>query len=582
MENKYYTIERNAQIVLVLLKSKGIKRVIASPGTTNIAIVGSMMHDDFFEMYSAPDERSAAYMACGLSAETGEPVVLTCTGATASRNYLPGLTEAYYRKLPVIAITSSLNIDRSGHLQAQFIDRTEQPKDTVKISVQIPAIDNNEDEWGCITKVNNALLESTRHGGGPVHINLTTRCELYDFSVKELPAVRDIRRYESLKDAPSLPKGKVCIFIGSHKPFSHEETEAIEKFCETNDSLVFGDLTSGYYGKYKVNYALAAAQHISDENMTPDLLIHIGEVSGEYYTLGKIKPKEVWRVSPDGDLRDFFRKLTKVFEMDELAFFTHYAGEIVSKMCYYESCQSKIDEIRSLLPELPYSNMWAASQMKSYLPTDSVVHLGILNTLRSWNFVDFPQGVCSFCNVGGFGIDGGLSTVIGASLANAHKQYYCFIGDLAFFYDMNSLGNRHVGKNLHILLVNNGKGTEFRNYTHPGSKFGPDADLYIAAGGHYGNKSNQLVRHYAEDLNFTYLSASNKEEFLEVIPSFVSSGEKSVILELFVSDEQENAALKTILECQYESSTDYIGNIKRAAKNVLGEAIISTAKKILR
>ena len=102
MENKYYTKERNVQIVLSLLKAHGIRKVIASPGSTNIAVVGSMEHDPFFEIYSCVDERSAAYMACGLSAESGEPVVLSCTGATASRNYYPGLTEAYYRKLPIL------------------------------------------------------------------------------------------------------------------------------------------------------------------------------------------------------------------------------------------------------------------------------------------------------------------------------------------------------------------------------------------------------------------------------------------------------------------------------------------------
>ena len=51
------------------------------------------MQDSWFEMYSSVDERSAAYMACGMAAESGEVVVLSCTGATASRNYVSGLTE---------------------------------------------------------------------------------------------------------------------------------------------------------------------------------------------------------------------------------------------------------------------------------------------------------------------------------------------------------------------------------------------------------------------------------------------------------------------------------------------------------
>lgn len=101
MEKRYYTNERNVQVVIALLKAYGIRKVIASPGTTNMTFVASIQDDPFFEMYSSVDERSAAYLACGLAAESGEPVVISCTGATASRNYMPGLTEAYYRKLPV-------------------------------------------------------------------------------------------------------------------------------------------------------------------------------------------------------------------------------------------------------------------------------------------------------------------------------------------------------------------------------------------------------------------------------------------------------------------------------------------------
>lgn len=123
----FYTNERNVQIVLFLLKANGIKKVVASPGATNITVVASMQNDSFFEMYSAADERSAAYIACGLAAESGEPVVLSCTGATASRNYMPGLTEAFYRKLPLIAITSSKSSSMIAQLVAQVTDRTSPP-----------------------------------------------------------------------------------------------------------------------------------------------------------------------------------------------------------------------------------------------------------------------------------------------------------------------------------------------------------------------------------------------------------------------------------------------------------------------
>nr|WP_311479280.1 hypothetical protein [uncultured Porphyromonas sp.] len=56
MTQRYYTNERNAQIVISLLKQYGIKKVIASPGTTNMAFVGSVQQDPFFEVYSSVDE----------------------------------------------------------------------------------------------------------------------------------------------------------------------------------------------------------------------------------------------------------------------------------------------------------------------------------------------------------------------------------------------------------------------------------------------------------------------------------------------------------------------------------------------
>lgn len=123
----YYSSNENVQILVALLKAHGIKRVIASPGTTNLELMVSLQHDDFFEMYSCVDERSAAYMACGLATETNEPVVITCTEATASRDYYPGLTEAFHRKLPILAVTGLHDYKYIGQLEPQVIDRRVSP-----------------------------------------------------------------------------------------------------------------------------------------------------------------------------------------------------------------------------------------------------------------------------------------------------------------------------------------------------------------------------------------------------------------------------------------------------------------------
>ena len=137
---------------------------------TCLLYTSSMQQDPFFEMYSSVDERSAAYMACGMAAESGEPVVLTCTSATASRNYVPGLTEAYYRKLPVLAITSTTPSPNIGHHHRQAIDRSVIQKDIANLSIHIPIVKDNLDEWDCIVKTNKALSELTHRGLSLIHI----------------------------------------------------------------------------------------------------------------------------------------------------------------------------------------------------------------------------------------------------------------------------------------------------------------------------------------------------------------------------------------------------------------------------
>ena len=51
----YYTDEKNAQIVIALLKAYGIKHLILSPGATNDCFVLSVQDDPFFKLYSAAE-----------------------------------------------------------------------------------------------------------------------------------------------------------------------------------------------------------------------------------------------------------------------------------------------------------------------------------------------------------------------------------------------------------------------------------------------------------------------------------------------------------------------------------------------
>lgn len=581
----YYSAEQNVLILIALMKAHGVRKVVASPGSTNTCLVASLQSDPDFEMYSSVDERSAAYIACGLAAETGEPVALSCTQATASRNYLPALTEAYYRKLPVLAITSTRAEEEVGHKLQQVIDRSVQPNDTVRLSVSLPSIHTEKERWACEVNANRALLALRHRGGGAVHINLGTEYTR-DFSVRELPSVRVIKRIVLGEEFPKLIPGRVGVFVASHLPWTEKLTDSVDSFCEKYDAVVLCDQTSNYKGKYGIMEHLTATQQ---EYTVPcnkiSTLIHIGNMSGIYFSC---RPERVWRVSPCGEITDPFEKLSHVFEMQEKDFFEHYLNEAVSESpstTFYNTWRMEYDQLIEVAQqkheEIPFSNVWIAHETIGLLPKHSVLHLGIYNSLRSWNFFEASKDVLAYSNVGGFGIDGNVSSLIGASLAHPDKLYFGIVGDLSFFYDMNSLGNRHVGNNIRLMVINNDGGVEFRitdGFAYQAG-IGDDTKKFISAAGHYGGQSHKLVKHYVEDLGFTYLSASNKDEYRRCVEQFISPqiGETPILFEIFTDANDEREALNIM----YHLKKSPLSTAKNVTKSVLGEKGVQVIKKIL-
>lgn len=563
----YYTDEINTLVLVSLLKKHGIRKIIASPGTTNISFVGSVQFDPFFEVYSAFDERSASFMACGLAEDSGEPVVLTCTGATASRNYIPGLTEAYYRHLPILAVTATQHEGKIGHYVAQVIDRSQPLADMVKKSISLPTVRCEEDKQYTITAVNDAILELTHGVNGPVHINLGTTYS-NRFTVKELPNYRVIKRIQRQDAFPDMPKGNIGIFIGAHEAFTDEETEVIDAFCASNNAVVICDHVGNYQGKYRFLASLANSQAVDFGTKKFDLIIYIGYVHGAYITY---HGKQSWRVNSDGVIRDPYRNLTYVFEMEEKDFFSHYANEKVNNTIYKKCCNAT-NMLTNKIPELPFSNMWVAKETAGLIPENSVVHLSILNTLRVWNYFEMQRNILCYSNTGGYGIDGCLSSFLGSAIANKEIEHYMIIGDLSFFYDVNTMLNE-IPSNVHIMLINNGVGTEFKNYNHRAAYFGEDANPYMAAKGHNGYRDCTLIKTLCEQIGVRYISAQSKQEFLEQRDIWLRPSDKPVMFEIFTEDKDESDAL--CLMNTIEKDRSLKGRLKRSKAGKL-------AKKILR
>ncbi|MFD6357493.1 2-succinyl-5-enolpyruvyl-6-hydroxy-3-cyclohexene-1-carboxylic-acid synthase [Nocardia tengchongensis] len=70
------------------------------------------------------DERSAAFVALGITKATGLPAAVVTTSGTAVSNLLPAVTEANYSDLPLVLVTANRPPDVLGTGASQTVDQT--------------------------------------------------------------------------------------------------------------------------------------------------------------------------------------------------------------------------------------------------------------------------------------------------------------------------------------------------------------------------------------------------------------------------------------------------------------------------
>lgn len=562
MQSQYDNYQ-NIILTVELLKKNNIKHIVISPGGTNIALVKLLQDDSFFKCYSVIDERSAMYFAIGLYLQTGEIIATSCTSAQATRNYIPGLTEAFYKKVPILAITMEKHSRFKYQEYMQAPDQTSLPNDCVKKSFELPYISDKNDYLYSLRLINEAILEITNGSKGPVQLCIPW----IDYPLaNKNPQIRQIIREKDYMQWGNLrlENKKILIAIGEHIPFSEKEKNAIENFCESHDAVVYTTHLSNYHGKYSVNGNLILSTIGFEKfstTLAPDVLITIGGIMADYsfYVLFsnlELTKTEHWRIDEDGRVVDTYDKLTKIYQCSPLVFFENASTSENVVHNYFTSWNQEL-ESRNYSIDVPFSNLYAAQHLHHLIPENSYVNFAILNSLRVWSFFELSPTIKCFSNVAAFGIDGCMSTLLGESM-ETDSLCFLIIGDLSFCYDMNSLAIRHIKNNVRILLINNSGGVEFKlNGINNKS-----TDRFIAAGGHFKD-----ARGWAITCGFKYLKATNKEEFNKNINEFICESNSPILYEIFVSDKDDSEAYREFRDKNSDLTTTE--KTKRLVKNLI-------------
>lgn len=529
-------------IVVAFLKRHGVRHLVLSPGMRNIPFVAAVDGDPRFVCHSVVDERNAAFYALGVAQACGEPVCLACTSGTAVSNYLTGLTEAYQSRTPLVALTCDRSPYVLGSLETQKIDQVAALRSAVKYSADLPVLKDRDDVWYFERVLNEAFIALRAHAPGPVHVNLPLVGDTNAmWSAESREAVgRRVKfiDYVAADDAAAwrdkarrlAGSRRVMVVLGQTFPRDRRLHEALARFANRFRCPVLADNLSNFRCPQLVP-AEAVAKGLCGKTFAPfmpEIVITAGlNFQERIKDLFKANARrsEHWGVDPEGRVRDCFKSQTAVFECADAAFFERMlsAEGVAGSGDFLSEWRSLADAAE--LPAFGYGNLAAVAALMRHLPAESLLHVSVLNAIRLSQFFMLPPSVEVYANASAFGIDGCLPAFMGQA-AVCGKPAFIVIGDVSFFYAMNALSVKGVGRNVHVFLVNNGGAAEF--HIPPASHAIPTIDRCI------GVAHGRTAKAWAEASGYEYLSASDEASLQSGVERFVrADNPRPVLFEVF-------------------------------------------------
>lgn len=476
----------------------GVRHAVVSPGSRNAPITCALADHDDITCWSVLDERSAGFFAVGLAKSTNEAVAITCSSGTAAANLHPAVIEADHAGVPLIVLTA----DRPPELRdvgaGQAIDQIKLFGSSVRWFVEAGNHPLNEQTLrhfrglGC-----RATAEATGPNPGPVHVNLPLREPLHavqeDLAELETtpaaigrpgrgPWTSFTRTARSVDECDVLERIRAAerplIVIGEQR--QPGLADAIADFSAASGVPILADALSQMRRHSIADratvvcaYDLILRNAAAREHLAPDFILRLGE-------LPTSKPLRDWLsgldcpqtvIDPRGVWHEATRVATDLLQMDPLALFAgfdqRYGGSASSIWSdtwrnLEKAAQSAIDT--ALTTEtFPFEPAVYRSLLNG-LDGGATVYVSSSMPVRDVETFVLPtrDDVRFLSNRGANGIDGVLSSALGAKAPWGCDRVILLTGDLALLYDISALATaRRLDIPITIVCVDNNGGGIF-------------------------------------------------------------------------------------------------------------------------
>lgn len=550
---KQYSSKRSIQILAYLLKEYGIFNIVISPGSRNAPLAIHFSETDEFNCYSIVDERSAAFVGLGMAKSEKKPVAITCTSGSASANYYPAITEAFYQNIPMLILTADRPTDYVDIFDGQTIRQNAIYAQHSYGDFQLmeDGKENADDENFSLIK---KAIELCFEKQGPVHINIPLEEPLYQL-VSELPTFPPVEKNISKKqyELPSnlvaewnLSK-RILILVGT-RDYSEELEMQLTQLVKNHSVIVLTEANSNLTHPKFFSHIDRYIFNFSEEDFktyAPDLLVTIGQnvVSKKVKQfLRKAKPKNHWHIHEVWQPDTFF-SLTEKIETQPEIFFKKLLNFIKLEPQPYFNLWDVLRDKRDLKHnyyclKAPFSDFKFFEILSEKLPENINLHFSNSSAIRYAQLFDFQKNKI-FCNRGTSGIDGSTSTAMGFAMKSA-QQTVLVTGDLSFFYDINGLWNNYIPPYTRIIVFNNGGGDIFKIIPGPSSTNA--LDEFILTKHH---KNAELI---AKHFGFSYTKVSDEDTLSRVLDNFFKQDVKAKILEVDTAAVENSEVLKNYFE----------------------------------
>ncbi|UVO13539.1 2-succinyl-5-enolpyruvyl-6-hydroxy-3-cyclohexene-1-carboxylic-acid synthase [Mycobacterium sp. SVM_VP21] len=439
-----------ARIVVDELIRGGVRDVVLCPGSRNAPLAFALHDADRagrLRLHVRIDERTAGYLAIGLAVSAGAPVCVAMTSGTAVANLGPAVVEANYARVPLIVLSANRPYELLGTGANQTMEQLGYFGTQVRAAISLGLAEDAPERmdalnatWrSAVCRVLVAATGSRTANAGPVQ---------FDIPLRE-PLVPDPRT-DGPREPPGRPHGRPWTLT---PPVSFDQPLDIDL---SPDTVVIAGHGAGLHPNLAALPTVAEPTAPVPENPLHPLALPLLRPQQVIMAGRPTLHRPVSTLLADPSVPVY--ALTTGPRWPDVSGNSQATGTraVTSgepdpawlRRCAELNAQANA-AVRSQLEAHPLTTGLhvAAAVADALRPGDQLV-LGASNPVRDAALVGLgnatsARGVTVRSNRGVAGIDGTVSTAIGAALAheqqNPDARTIALIGDLTFVHDSSGL-----------------------------------------------------------------------------------------------------------------------------------------------